>query len=86
MASMNKPPPPQQSNGLLQVAQEVLGWLLSIAFAALSGFHGLRGDWKNGLVMLAIALILYPLNRLPDQIRFLLILPVGVYLFAVISG
>ncbi|MBD2181844.1 hypothetical protein H6S82_00050 [Planktothrix sp. FACHB-1355] len=80
---MNTPPPETGKRGRLQLAQEFLGWLLTVLLAVMGGFQILSGQWQDGGVLLAISAITYPLNRLPDWIRLLLSIPAGIYLFSV---
>lgn len=79
----NVPPPRTEKRGKLQLAQELLGWLLTVLFAVVGGFQTLSGQWQDGVVLLAISAITYPLNPLPEWIRFLLSIPAGLYLFSV---
>ena len=81
--NMNPQPPKSRNRGGLEVAQELLGWMLTVLFAMVGGFQILNGQWQDGLVLLTIALITYPLNRLPEWIRLLLSIPAGIYLFSV---
>lgn len=81
--NMNAPPPKTGKKGRLQLAQEFLGWLLTVLLAVLGGFQILSGQWQHGGVLLAISAITYPLNRLPEWIRLLLSIPAALYLFSV---